>query len=345
MFLLSATLAVGAFSLTGCNSGAPGVAATPSPLPPPPDVAGKDVKFGSGFYPLEQFGGQTFRWVNDNAQLILCGDEPQKLSIDLEPGPSVGMTPMQLAISDNAGHSRAYRVPGRQVVAVDVPRIPGVVTLTMRVQSRHAIVPQEKRVLNLRVFKITAKRSSSCKLDIADSPEIKLGNKWFLLESSPNDSFRWVANDAEVLIKKGVRPRTLVIDAEPGPGEAGQPLKLSIRGANGATIATSKAIKGREVVSLPIAPGTTMVALHTANGGENIPGDTRTLNFRVFSIRIDPETRTPPAIDVVHASPSPAAKSSAAAKSSLAPSSSPAAKSSPGAKSSPTATPSPAARR
>jgi hypothetical protein len=146
---------------------------------------------------------------------------------------------------------------------------------------------------------------------------VKLGAGWFQREMSGEEPFRWVDNDAELIISppklsptnsSGARQaRVLVLDVEPGPGVNMRPFLLELRDASGKHLSEIR-VKRRSVVTfaLPDAEGEIRVVLHTRDGGNRIRSDLRTLNFRLFRCRVkivsagaaNPE----PAIETVAAS-------------------------------------------
>ena len=114
---------------------------------------------------------------------------------------------------------------------------------------------------------------------------ITIGQGWYPVESYMQQTFRWVANDAQLIIRTptGTR-RTMSLDIEPGPGVGLQPFTLHVLDEQGRTAAVAE-VKGREIVqiTLPIIQGQEAVfRLHVEGGGLPTPNDPRILNFRVF---------------------------------------------------------------
>ena len=153
----------------------------------------------------------------------------------------------------------------------------------------------------------------------AEVGPVKLGAGWFHRELSGEEPFRWVNNDAELILTPSGEERILVLDVEPGPGVAMGTFLLELQDSAGNRISDVR-VKRRTVVTftLPTAaelartmaagadgrgrasghaamrdtvqassPETIRVRLHTRNGGERIATDTRTLNFRLFSCRLE----------------------------------------------------------
>jgi len=122
----------------------------------------------------------------------------------------------------------------------------------------------------------------SMKIDARDivSPErgVTLGANWFPREMSGAEPFRWIENDAELILKTPAK--FLTLDVEPGPGVENQPFLLELRNAEGATVASVE-IGRRSTIALPLQTER-RVFLHTDQGGQRIAEDLRVLNFRVF---------------------------------------------------------------
>ncbi len=118
-----------------------------------------------------------------------------------------------------------------------------------------------------------------------NSDAITTGQGWYPVEYFLRETFRWVANDAELIIHAPTGTRhTLSLEIEPGPGLRSQPFMLRVLDDAGRTVAAAE-VKGREVVKimLPIAQERSAVfRLHVDGGGHPTPNDPRTLNFRVF---------------------------------------------------------------
>ena len=112
---------------------------------------------GEGWYPYETFGGASFRWVQNDAELVVSrpGGQATTLSLEIEPGPGLGLQPFDLAILDGAGRTVATApVRGRETVTVPLPIQPGAETQSFRlhVEGGGRPTPNDPRVLNFRVF-------------------------------------------------------------------------------------------------------------------------------------------------------------------------------------------------
>lgn len=117
---------------------------------------------------------------------------------------------------------------------------------------------------------------------------VRLGSGWDILETFKNETFRWVANDAQILVTAPQRgARRLSIALETGPGFEGRPFVLRVLDASGRQVDAAE-VRGRDTVELflPVEAGQDNdFRLHVDRGGKLLPGgDSRIMNFRVFQI-------------------------------------------------------------
>lgn len=278
---------VAAAAVTGCS--APVKTSQPSA---PKDIASTadGVHLGGGWYPLELYEGQTFRWVDNDAEITACPVAGHaKIALELEPGPSLGTKNMTLVVRSAAGTAQKIPVPDRRVVSIVLAKaVPQ--TVILHVQSRDLRAPHEKRTLNFRVFSISlGSNASACpKAIVRDGSPLRLGAGWYGEETSAGESFRWVNNDAVLsLTKPMAAPFKIEADVEPGPGLAGAPLLLTLVDSSGRTVAKAAPVAARGNVSMPVrgAKADAKYRLHVSSPGKRVPGDPRILNFRVFDLR------------------------------------------------------------
>jgi len=123
--------------------------------------------------------------------------------------------------------------------------------------------------------------------DIAD-PEsgISFGAGWHSVERlSPQEVFRWVGNDAEVMVRaSGAGTTSLTFDLEPGPGVGAQSLWVQAVTADGRVI-TEMEVRSRTALEVELSFGDDIVPffrLHVLGGGRPVAHDPRALNLRVF---------------------------------------------------------------
>jgi len=120
----------------------------------PPRVG---YRLGIGWYPLETFGGESFRWVNNDAQIEVTSAATAPLALEIEPGPGFELGPFRLHVYDSANSPIAsFDVKKRERVTFAVP--PGVKLPTfirLHVEGGGKTTSQDKRVMNFRVFEHT----------------------------------------------------------------------------------------------------------------------------------------------------------------------------------------------
>jgi hypothetical protein len=139
---------------------------------------------------------------------------------------------------------------------------------------------------------------------------IHLGDGWFPVEKwEPSEPFRWIGNEAEILVSVPDGGAVLEMELEAGPGVEGTPGILQVID-NGGVPVGSLNIVGHTRIGLVMPPPRNrdlqLVRFRVPNGGLPITNEQRILNFRVF--RCDwarPEDRpgVPLALSIRHASP------------------------------------------
>jgi hypothetical protein len=123
------------------------------------DIAlpGAGIFFGSGCYPVESDGDTLFRWLADEAEIILQRPEGAvpALVLDCETGPSAGGDPVDLQLVDPAGSLLAsVSWNGRCQLRLRMPEHISAATLRLRIQSRGVPLDRDVRLLSLRLFKV-----------------------------------------------------------------------------------------------------------------------------------------------------------------------------------------------
>lgn len=118
-------------------------------------AAGQEFRFGEGWYRCENAGGERFRWVSQDAQLLLrIRSENFHLALLVEPGPGLSYRPFSLIIRGPGGDNIA-RVPvhGLTYARVPVPLPPGTTaTLRLTTEQTGSPVEADPRILNFRVL-------------------------------------------------------------------------------------------------------------------------------------------------------------------------------------------------
>jgi len=247
-----------------------------------------NTSLGSGWFPLETYRAESFRWVTNDAEIYVAVLRNLKhhLQIHLEPGPGLNLKPFELLIKENGDTLARKTVKGRQMISIDLPASePGVRKLTLHVESDGRPAPNDARVLNFRVFKASFIPTS---IDVFP-PELsaKLGSGWYPLETFNGETFRWAGNDAKITINDPRDMKTLLLELEPGPGVNSKPFVLRVLDDAGVQI-TEAQIETRRAVAVPLS-GAVSLTLHAEGGGKRIASDERIMNFRVFQYSPDLE--------------------------------------------------------
>ncbi len=286
MFFFRASALISLALLAACasNPSTPSASATKTgPLAGKvPDIVDdtSDLGLGKGWYLYETFGGQSFRWVDNNAQIVVKNPRTnlKDVALELEAGPSLGTKNFKLQILENGKPVQTIAVAGHQRVVAVVPVRPGAsTTFALRVNGGGKRI-SDPRILNFRVFSVAD-------ADIVDPHSgVTLGGNWDVVERYAGSTFRWVDNDAAFTVtSNGSKQQKVHIVTLPGPGLGGHQLAISVRNASGATVATvipNK--KGDATFAVPVKAGANTFTLHVSNGGQKTGSDPRILNFRVF---------------------------------------------------------------
>ena len=176
-----------------------------------------------------------------------------------------------------------------------VPEKPGKHRIDLVFSTPQVLPAADGRVIGAHLSFVGFERAGAGRpagLDILGAGAgMQLGSGWDVLESFQTDTFRWVNNDAQLLIaaqQPGTRRLKLTLAS--GPGLEGRDFLLQARDASGRQV-DAVAVRGRQTVELflPVEAGQQNdFRLHVDGGGKPTPGkDTRVLNFRVFEIDAD----------------------------------------------------------
>lgn len=252
------------------------------------------MRLGSGWYAPEHYGGLTFRWAGPDAEITACPDvNSRKLQLLLERGPSLGMRILTLNIRGNHGDRETATVKPGVYVTIPINQNALAETFTLSAHGRNIAIPHDPRILNFRALSIILGSSArNCKNEIVfDASPLALGANWYPYETYAGQSFRWVDNNAQVKLTEAQRrPWIMEAEVEPGRGLGGAPLQIDVRDASDKSIAQSSPTRGRAYVEfhLPAQPAGTMLTLSVQSRNAKAPNERRTLNFRVFGLKIKP---------------------------------------------------------
>ncbi len=288
------------------------------------DVAAADsgVSYGAGWYPAQQDGnGRVFRWAGQDAELVVrrpaCADPT--LAFELEPGPGVGYQSFALQVLDSGNDLVAETVvEGRSVFSFRAPAgVEAAYHFRFHVIGGGLPVPNDPHILNFRVFtcgwvapgvplpgprqpRLPEDSSPRGNGEILESDAgLALGAGWYPVETSRGGPFRWVENEAELVVSTPEGPRReLVVNVRPGPAVGYRPARLLLRDWKGQLVATAAVRKKARSVKLavPWRPGRVQVFTLQLEGGGRpvaVPSDPRTLRFCVFHCGWAGQTRGP----------------------------------------------------
>jgi hypothetical protein len=111
------------------------------------------------------------------------------------------------------------------------------------------------------------------------------GEGWWYREQAEGETFRWAAQDAELVVRPGAECGNLAMLAEPGPGVGGGSCVLRVRLPDGTVLGRAE-IQGTSLVNIPLPRFAEPVArlfVGPEGGAKAAAGDSRILGFRVFA--------------------------------------------------------------
>ncbi len=120
---------------------------------------------------------------------------------------------------------------------------------------------------------------------------LHLGQGWQAYETHGGETFRWSSTSADFILSGADNNGlvSVVLDVEPGPSHGNRPLELEVFDKDNNLILISAAITGRNTVILPLKyfkNQPVVYTLRTKSDNLQIAGDSRILNYRVFSIAL-----------------------------------------------------------
>ncbi len=257
------------------------------------------VMLGENWSPVRREGRQIFRWADRDAAIAVnpAGRDRRTIALDVEPGGDLSGRASELLVLDGTGRvvASARLDGGRQVVPLTLPLEPSqVAVFRLRIRPGDPSVTGDAAGWYLRVFgpdrgRSDDRRATDRASDIVERDlYLRLGRNWYPLERFGGQAFRWLNDDAEILVDH-LPPGALVLalDLAPGPGLRGQPCRLRVADGSGRVVATASA-PGRQVIRVALtitAQPMEVFRLRVEGGGFPTAGDPRILNCRVFAVR------------------------------------------------------------
>jgi hypothetical protein len=249
------------------------------------------VSFESGWYPVERWHGEVYRWVGEGAVLAVSVPDGLRraLCLEVEPGPGVRQGPFEMQVRDPGGQVLARgQVECRQFIYLSMPLPAGqLVRLQLHTVGGGRPIAFDPRILNFRVMKccwaeeapshthparcagegmslLTTDDVERLHFEARDAyilatediatPELGLrfGRGWHGFERWDGEPFRWVGNDAGLAITlPNAAAPVLRLEIEPGPGVENRPFWLQVRDTVGRTLARGF-IGGRQFIDLTL---------------------------------------------------------------------------------------------
>ena len=121
-----------------------------------PDIAAAPIHIGKNWYGLEMFKGDTFRWVNNDAEFTIDAkkSEQRRIKIVAEAGPAVkNPAKWTLSLEDSSGKVlQTTSIVARRVAYLSVPLQVGTNAFRLHVDGTGIKAPGDSRTLSFRVF-------------------------------------------------------------------------------------------------------------------------------------------------------------------------------------------------
>jgi hypothetical protein len=209
-------------------------------------------------------------------------------------GDSGFSTVLELRLDDDPIARRRLGL-GSFDVSVPVPEDAHTRRVTLAFDRTQALPGGDGRQIGARLESVGFERQNpshvSATAGIVGDSHVHLGSGWGALETFGGETFRWVENDAQLVLNLGsARDAVVTLMLEPGPGAAGRPLLLRILDESGRQVGAIL-LDRRQTFRVPLAlrgAGTEVFKLHVDGGGTKIPSDSRVLNFRAFAVEVEP---------------------------------------------------------
>jgi hypothetical protein len=265
------------------------------------DIASSGIVLGSGWYGLETDRGRQFRWVDNDAAFTIEAPTSRLvyLNIAAEGGPGLGSTSVTLRVLDAQGRQvDAVLISAQQEQQLLIlPVTAGGSTFRLHVDGGGKRAGKDSRRLNFRVFTLTFPGTRpapvAVRQPVQSGPDIAnngvlIGYGWYPLEHFKGATFRWVNNDAQLIVEAPKDEHAqLRLSVETGPGMSQRPFELFLRDAGGHAVGSARVGDLTNLYfTVDLRSGKNAFLLHADGGGKSTPHDPRTLNFRVLRITL-----------------------------------------------------------
>jgi hypothetical protein len=131
-----------------------------------------------------------------------------------------------------------------------------------------------------------ARASAADAIPTGSAGGLALGANWGAYETYRGVSFRWIDEDAEVVLRGGSGEAQLAIVCSGGPsvGQVDVPVRVLDRSHRQVDHADCGGPDHPATLLLPLERGETHYFLHVDGGGHPVPGEKRILNVQIFSL-------------------------------------------------------------
>ena len=196
---------------------------------------GLGAMWEKGWYDIEVFRGETFRWMQPRGvlTLLLPRQSCSRISLLVEPGPAVGFEAARLEVRDARGELLvSSALDGRTTVTVPAGEPKGAVTLALQVSGgKPKILPRDPRTMALKLLRCETDAKSGESVAQPDLFQPVSGlEAWCVRgwESQAGaDTYGVAANDgAELAVRTSDAQDHLLLGIEPC---ASDPVKIIIR--------------------------------------------------------------------------------------------------------------------
>lgn len=246
------------------------------------------LALGANWGPYETFKGVSFRWVDNDAEVILAGGSGEvKVALSCVGGPSVGDPSAVVRVLDRDHRQVDHAVcAGRShPVTLLLPLASGETRYVLHVDGGGRRLSGDKRILDLQVFSLDDARGGALG-DIADPRNgVRLTDHWYPVERYNGETFRWMDDGGQIVVHADRASSAMLrLTAEMGPSVGARSTELSVRNGNDVVYHTN--VSGHRVILVPVhlQQGDTTFSLGVTSRNLRVPHDPRTLNLRVFSV-------------------------------------------------------------
>jgi hypothetical protein len=252
---------------------------------------GGSISLGANWGPFESYRGASFRWVGNDAEIVLHGGAGEaRVAIACEGGPSLQQRSFPLRVLDSA-HRQVDHVmcdgPASRAQML-LPLGSSDTRYFLHVDGGGKPVRGEPRVLNFRVFHLDDGGSGAgvSGADVVDGRAgVRLGDGWYSLERQNGRNFRWMANHGRIFVTGDRQANaSLRMLFEVGPSVGSHQAAVTVRDGHGRTLVrTTLDARGVVLAPLQLDRGENELVIDVASPNKPVLGERRILNLRLFN--------------------------------------------------------------